>query len=327
MKKYNLAPLVKWMENITIFRVFLGIIVLPMIVGFITLGMMEHKGTSYLVTHEVDIYISIGGEPAGTMTLGLFGRDVPKTVRNFVVLSGPNGHEGHKYEGTSFHRVIRAFVIQGGDVFKGADNEENLPGKGSISIFGQTFPDENFIVSHAGPGFVSMANHGPDTNGCQFFITLRATTFLDGKHVVFGKVIKNKDLINKIEMLELDKHDRPVLDVIITRTVARQLSHPYYQSNDPYNVWDWAKVMTAPIIMCGAICGLFAWLMSYLDAGIASEDARNKLIKQAQARAAQKIDEEDEGEDEANANVRKRTTKSGSIDGSEEVSLEAKAES
>jgi len=325
--KFNLAPVIKFFDNMTIYRLFFMIIIGPTAAGLLSLVLMQHKGTSFLVTHEVDMDLSIGGSPAGQLTIGLFGKDLPKTVRNFIVFASKgHEHEGQllKYEGTSFHRVIKAFMIQGGDVFKGSNDPKGIPGKGGISIYGETFPDENFLVSHAAPGFLSMANRGPNTNGCQFFITLRATTFLDGKHVVFGKVIKNQALVHEVERLglDMDKEDhRPIMDVVMTRLYVRPLNSQYYISDDPYNIWDWLKTISVPLIMCLGICSLFTYFMSFLDAGIAAGEAAERLQKKRVVR--KRRDSDSESDDGKDSTVRRRIGKDDSIDGAEEVTMDA----
>ena len=153
--------------------------------------------TAIAANPKVALDVSIGGEPAGTLTLELFADVVPKTAENFRALctgekgTGKSG-KPLSYKGSPFHRIIPGFMIQGGDFTRGN-------GTGGESIYGEKFADENFELKHTGPGILSMANAGPNINGSQFFITVAETPWLDGKHVVFGKVVDGMDVLKKME--------------------------------------------------------------------------------------------------------------------------------
>ncbi|KAK9112844.1 hypothetical protein Scep_020363 [Stephania cephalantha] len=158
--------------------------------------------------------IGIGGELEGRIVVELYSDVVPKTAENFRALCtgekgiGPNTGVPLHYKGVNFHRVIKGFMIQGGDI--SARN-----GSGGESIYGLKFEDENFELKHERKGMLSMANAGPNTNGSQFFITTTRTSHLDGKHVVFGKVVKGMGVVRAIEHVPTSDGDFPTVDIVI----------------------------------------------------------------------------------------------------------------
>jgi peptidylprolyl isomerase len=157
--------------------------------------------------------ISIDQQPKGRIVFILFAQDCPRTALNFYHLCkgdivNPKTNKPLNYKGSKFHRVIPGFMCQGGDIVKG-------DGTGSISIYGDSFGDENFVFSHDQPGLLSMANRGPNTNGSQFFITTADCGWLDGKHVVFGKIEEGIEVLNAIESYGTSQ-GRPKADIKIT---------------------------------------------------------------------------------------------------------------
>ncbi|OAA68703.1 peptidyl-prolyl cis-trans isomerase [Niveomyces insectorum RCEF 264] len=157
--------------------------------------------------------IRIGNRTAGRVVFELFSDVVPKTAENFRALCAgdkgttPDGKPLH-FKGSIFHRVIKQFMIQGGD-FTAAN------GTGGASIYGEKFADENFTLKHDRPFLLSMANAGPNTNGSQFFITTVATPHLDDKHVVFGQVLSGKSVVRQVENVPTQPGDKPTQDVVI----------------------------------------------------------------------------------------------------------------
>ncbi|KAJ5288995.1 hypothetical protein N7478_002025 [Penicillium angulare] len=156
--------------------------------------------------------IQIGDEKPARVAFELFDDVVPKTADNFRALcTGEKGigQQGKPltYKGSIFHRVIKQFMIQGGDFTA-------FNGTGGESIYGEKFPDENFDLKHDRPFLLSMANSGPGTNGSQFFVTTVPTPHLDDKHVVFGEVINGKSIVRKIENMQTSS-DKPKVDVTV----------------------------------------------------------------------------------------------------------------
>lgn len=157
--------------------------------------------------------ITIGSQDCGRIVFELFSKECPKTCENFRSLcTGERGINRHgialHYKGSLFHRIVQNFIIQGGDITDGN-------GKGGDSIYDGSFDDENLNLKHDEPYLLSMANRGSNTNRSQFFITTNEAPHLDGKHVVFGRVLSGRDTITKIERQEVDTKSRPLSDVII----------------------------------------------------------------------------------------------------------------
>mmetsp|Transcript_5974 Transcript_5974/g.9973 ORF Transcript_5974/g.9973 Transcript_5974/m.9973 type:complete len:491 (+) Transcript_5974:115-1587(+) len=154
-----------------------------------------------------------GDKDMGRVVMRLYADIVPKTAENFRALCTGEKGEGAMgkplhYKGSAFHRVIKDFMIQGGDFTNG-------DGTGGESIYGEKFADENFALKHTTEGQLSMANAGPGTNGSQFFITSKDTPHLDGKHVVFGHVVEGMDIVREMEMVEKGASDKPEVDIVI----------------------------------------------------------------------------------------------------------------
>jgi len=160
---------------------------------------------------EAHFDIQIGDKDVGRIVFSLFSA-TPRTSKNFIDLCIGQGvtraREPRTFKGSKFHRVIKNFMIQGGDYTAGN-------GTGGESIYGPTFEDEKFKFKHDGPGILSMANAGANTNGSQFFICTVATPHLNGKHVVFGKVKEGMDVVKAIENQPVGPNDKPVSPCII----------------------------------------------------------------------------------------------------------------
>merc|ERR1712226_368999 len=154
------------------------------------------------------------GQPVGRVIFELFSDVCPRTCDNFRALcTGEKGlssvtRKTLHYKGSSFHRVVKNFMVQGGDFTKG-------DGTGGESIYGGVFEDENFMLKHDKEFLLSMANRGKNTNGSQFFILTKPAPHLDGVHVVFGQVLQGQEIVKAIEDLETDKKDRPLQEIRI----------------------------------------------------------------------------------------------------------------
>jgi len=172
------------------------------------MGPSMYPCNDYEVTKEVTMGISIGGRKEGDLLIGLFGCAVPKTVANFVALA--NHEYGFGFRGSKFHRDIKDFMVQGGDITNG-------DGTGGKSIYGDHFADENFKITPNGPVWLCMANAVKDTNDSQFFITTADTPWLVGKHVCFGKLLDGWCTVDKVQNLRVDpSNSKPYEDVVIT---------------------------------------------------------------------------------------------------------------
>jgi len=181
------------------------------------------------ITDKIYFDVSQGDVDLGRIEIGLFGQIVPKTVKNFVELATCHKKRNYVaisgrlcgYQGSSFHRVIPQFMLQGGDFTRG-------DGTGGRSIYGDKFDDEDLTsLKHYGAGWVSMANAGPDTNGSQFFICTVVTPWLDGRHVVFGKVLSGMTVVKKIEGVTTNSANKPLNPVIIKQSGSLPVHTPF----------------------------------------------------------------------------------------------------
>ncbi|XP_029649440.1 peptidyl-prolyl cis-trans isomerase [Octopus sinensis] len=194
----------------------------------------EEEQSNYTVTWlawfnvEVKNHYGAGEDYTGKFVIGLFGDTVPMTVMNFVKITEgyTSGSQKLRFKNSNIHRIVPDFVIQMGDITAG-------DGTGGRSIFGDKFNDENFFLSHKAAGYVSMANHGPDTNGSQFFILLNAARWLDNKHVVFGKIVDGMDTVKLLGNVEADFSTAvPKKRVKITDCGVEELKNKYSLTED-----------------------------------------------------------------------------------------------
>lgn len=159
------------------------------------------------MTLRVFFDLTVDEEPLGRIVFRLRPDIVPLTSENFRALC--TGEKGYGYKGSAFHRIVRGFLCQGGDFGK-------KDGTGGASIYKGTFDDENFILKHTGPGILSMANSGPNSNGSQFFITTRKIESLDDKNVVFGEVIEGMEVLRIMDSFGSEFGGKPDKKVVIT---------------------------------------------------------------------------------------------------------------
>jgi len=186
------------------------------ILTWLTFVMWRRLYSSSAPTANPRVFFELTCEnkPLGRILMELFQDKTPRTAENFRVLCtgekgiGKMGKPLH-YKGSIFHRVIPQFMIQGGDF-------THFDGRGGESIYGHKFDDENFLLKHNGPGLLSMANAGPNTNGSQFFITTVPTPWLDGGHVVFGRVLEGMDVVRLVESAKADRNSRPLSPITIS---------------------------------------------------------------------------------------------------------------
>ncbi|XP_055386734.1 peptidyl-prolyl cis-trans isomerase, rhodopsin-specific isozyme [Condylostylus longicornis] len=230
---------------------------LPKIIFLLFYCLAIVESFRFQATNKIYLDIRHGSQNLGRMVIGLFGNDAPKTVQNFrhICLKGINGRT---YKGTRFHRVIQRFMIQGGDIV-------NYDGTGSVSIFGKYFEDENLTISHTRAGFIGMANRGPDTNGCQFYITTTRTEWLDGKHTIFGKVYEGMEVLFAIEKVKTNSDDEPLVNVTIHKCGEIKIKEPFQVSDELYTLWDWMVAIGPPCAMSFIVLAIFHYLFRKLS--------------------------------------------------------------
>merc|ERR1739844_883250 len=207
----------------TAMKVFLGCAVALLIFSLLPFQTESAAGDGPKVTLEVELDITIGGDEAGTIKIGLFGKTVRRTARNFFELAQKSKPEG--YKNSMFHRVIKDFMLQGGDFTRG-------DGTGGKSIYGEKFPDEDFSLPHVGKGILSMANAGPNTNGSQFFICTVKTSWLDNRHVVFGKILEGMKTVRAVEALD-DGSSKPTQEAKVANSGEIVVETPFAVAKEP----------------------------------------------------------------------------------------------
>ncbi|XP_030384561.1 peptidyl-prolyl cis-trans isomerase, rhodopsin-specific isozyme [Scaptodrosophila lebanonensis] len=230
---------------------FIGIIFL---VGVGQLATIE--ALSFTVTSKIYMDVKQNRQPLGRITFGLFGKLAPKAAANFrhICLRGINGTS---YVGSKFHRIVDRFLVQGGDIVNG-------DGTGSTSIYGDFFPDEGLNVEHNRPGYLGMANRGPNTNGCQFYVTTVAAAWLNGKHTVFGKVLDGMDTIYAIEDVKTDTDDFPIEPVVISNC-GEMPTEPFEYYPDDYNILGWIKAAGLPVTSSFIVLLIFHYFFRQLN--------------------------------------------------------------
>ncbi|KAH8360967.1 hypothetical protein KR093_001740 [Drosophila rubida] len=213
---------------------------------------------SFTVTSRLYMDVKQNKQKLGRITFGLFGKLAPKTVANFrhICLRGINGTS---YVGSKFHRIVDRFLVQGGDIING-------DGTGSVSIYGDYFEDEEkaLSVEHNRPGYMGMANRGPHTNGCQFYVTTVGAKWLDGKHVVFGKVLEGMDTVYAIEDVKTDTDDFPIEPVVISNC-GELPTEPFEFYPDDFNILGWVKAAGLPVTSSFLVLLIFHYFFRQLN--------------------------------------------------------------
>lgn len=200
------------------------VLVLAALLGVLHLATAGKYTVTDEAWFEVQVQTQDGKTWKGKFTIGVFGETAPMSSMNFISIA--RGYKRGKekkltYANTVVHRIVPDFVVQMGDITRG-------DGFGGKSIYGEKFNDEEFILSHRSPGWVAMANQGPDSNTSQFFILLTKARWLDRKHVVFGRVVDGMDTVRKIGALETDPDTAIPMDrVIILNCGVNNLKKKY----------------------------------------------------------------------------------------------------